>query len=225
MNCYGDMGNAIALRKRLEWRGFEPKMIYHHPGEPFPRAAIDIVLGGGGQDSGQLLIHKDLLRHGAALRQLAERGVPMLMVCGLYQLFGQRFVMEGGDELAGIGIFNVETIADVRRLVGNALIQTPFGQLVGYENHSGRTTLFDGQEPFGTVLKGFGNADGKMEGAVYRNVHGTYLHGAVLPRNPAFADALLRLAVENRYGRGAVLAPINDQLAARAAQTAKALPT
>ena len=82
--------------------------------------------------------------------------------------------------------------------------------VVGFENHSGKTYLGAGLEPLGTVLAGFGNnGEDKTEGAHYKNVFGTYSHGPMLPKNPAFCDLLLRTALERRYG-SAELAPIDD---------------
>ena len=54
--------------------------------------------------------------------------------------------------------------------------------------------------PFGKVLKGYGNngQDGK-EGAIYKNVLGTYLHGPLLPKHPWLADYILEKAVNNKY--------------------------
>ena len=56
-------------------------------------------------------------------------------------------------------------------------------------------------KPLGTTPKGTGNnsSDGK-EGARYRNIVASYLHGSLLPKNPAIADYLIRTAVERKYG-------------------------
>ena len=55
MNLYGDWGNVLALKKRLEWRGIETEVIEYNPGDNFIDIAqnADILVGGGGQDSGQ----------------------------------------------------------------------------------------------------------------------------------------------------------------------------
>ena len=60
------------------------------------------------------------------------------------------------------------------------------------------------------MLSGFGNngQDG-TEGAHYKNVFGTYSHGPLLPKNPAFCDHLLLTALERKYGK-AELAPLDD---------------
>jgi lipid II isoglutaminyl synthase (glutamine-hydrolysing) len=200
MNTYGDHGNALVLRRRLEWHGFEPKLIYHHPGDKLP-GQIDIVIGGGGQDSAQANVQADILRIGDRLHKLAADKVPMLMVCGTYQLFGHRYITHQGQEVKGIGIFDAETIGGKKRLIGNVMVKTEFGVVYGFENHSGQTNLAKGQAPFGNVLRGGGNnGKDKTEGARIHNVFGTYLHGPFLPNNPGFCDFLIKTAAENAYG-------------------------
>ena len=90
MNLYGDWGNTLVLKKRLEWRGYTVNIIDHNPGEATDFSLGDIFVGGGGQDAGQIAIQDDLLSRSAELKKLADDGVPMLMICGMYQLFGAR---------------------------------------------------------------------------------------------------------------------------------------
>lgn len=200
MNIYGDRGNVLSLMRRLQWHGYSPKLSYHHPGKPFPKN-IDIIVGGGGQDSGQGKVQDDLLAIGDSLHKLANDDVPMLMICGLYQLFGRFFQTHEGEKIQGIGIFDAETHAGPTRLIGNIVLNTPFGEVVGYENHSGETILDDGMQPFGTVVKGEGNnTKDKTEGAIYKSVIGTYLHGSLLPKNPELTDKIIEHAVVRKYG-------------------------
>ena len=64
----------------------------------------------------------------------------------------------------------------------------------------------------GTVLSGSGNnGEDGTEGVRHLNVFGTYSHGPVLPKNPEFADAILRAALE-RKSPGLALDPIDDTL-------------
>jgi len=201
MNIYGDHGNLLVLQRRLEWYGYEPNIIHYNVGDTFP-TDVDIVIGGGGQDSGQEVIHKDLVKIGPKLKALAEKGVPMLLVCGLYQLFGNFFKTLNGKTLTGIGILDVETHGTNERLIGNIITSSEaFGDILGYENHSGQTYLGKNAKPFATVLKGAGNnAKDGHEGACYKNVIGTYLHGSILPKNPKLADFLIQTAVTQKYG-------------------------
>ncbi len=221
MNTYGDRGNILTLIRRLEWYGFEPVVHYHHPGKAFP-SAVDLVFGGGGQDSAQSDIKKDILKIGDQLHQLADSITPMLAICGTYQLFGNRFITQEGEQIKGIGIFDLETRATKHRLIGNLAAETEeFGVLYGFENHSGQTYLAKDQRSLGKVNRGHGNNDkDKLEGARTENVIGTYMHGPVLPLNPALSDWLISTAVQKKYG-DVKLNKVDDTLAELARQSAK----
>jgi CobQ-like glutamine amidotransferase family enzyme len=78
MNIYGDWGNALVVRQRLRWHGYTPELLEYNVGDKFPED-VDIVLGGGGQDSGQLIIQDDLQSRAGVLTELAEDGAPMLV--------------------------------------------------------------------------------------------------------------------------------------------------
>ncbi len=201
MNIYGDNGNLQVITKRLEWYGYTPQVIEYNPGDTLPKK-VDLVIGGGGQDSGQDKIHADLIKIGPQLQQWADAGTPMLMVCGLYQLFGHFFKTLSGKQLDGIGILDIKTYGTTERLIGNITTHSEeFGDIIGYENHSGQTHLGSNVEPLATVVKGAGNnASNGNEGARHKNVIGTYLHGSILPKNPALADFLIRTAVERKFG-------------------------
>lgn len=201
MNIYGDWGNTLVLKRRLEWHGYTVNLTEYNPGDTFPHD-VDIVVGGGGQDSGQDIIQTDLLAIGPQLRALADRDVPMLMICGLFQLFGKFFKTQDGHIIQGIGLLDLETHAGPERLTGNIITESEeFGQIIGYENHSGQTFLGKHASALGKVMKGAGNnGQDDSEGARYRNVIATYLHGSLLPKNPAIADFLIEKAVVRKYG-------------------------
>lgn len=224
LNIYGDRGNISALVRRLEWRGVTAKVAEAGIGDQVRIDKADIIFGGGGQDRGQLAVGRDLQRHKEALVEAAAKLVPMLTICGTYQLFGRGFTTLEGDTIPGIGIFKAHTTGSRLRMIGNVVIETEFGRLVGFENHSGRTILEAGQEPLGRVRQGFGN-DGKSgrEGARVHNVFGTYLHGPVLPKNPALADELILAAMRNKYGV-TELKKLDDKLELQAAKDASKRP-
>ncbi|WP_146340699.1 type 1 glutamine amidotransferase [Nesterenkonia sp. NBAIMH1] len=227
MNIYGDYGNALTLQRRLEWYGYEPVIHSYNPGDAFPEQA-DILIGGGGQDSGQDRIQTDLLGIGDRLHRLAEDDVPMLMICGLYQLFGHYFETREGARIPGIGLLDVTTYGTDRRLIGNIVTESEeFGRIVGYENHSGQTWLGRDAQPLAAVTSGAGNNDQDAhEGARHRNVLASYLHGSLLPKNPAIADFLIGTAVRRKYGAelGAVDHPSVETLTQRAREAAVARP-
>lgn len=224
MNIYGDTGNLLALRRRLEWRGFEVELQRIGVGDAFDLGEADVVVAGGGEDRSQLLVAGDLQDRAADVRRAVDDGVVFLTVCGTYQLFGRRFVTHTGDEIPGIGVFAAETIGGGTRMIGNVVVDSPWGRLVGFENHSGRTYLDEGQAALGTVVRGEGNNDTTSEeGAVVHNCFGTYLHGSVLPKNPGLADELLRRAL-GRRGVSIELPALDDSAEHAAADSAAGRP-
>ena len=129
-------------------------------------------------------------------------------------MVGSYYETYDGHRCDFIGALDLYTVGAVQRMIGNYKFQCEASAggsvVVGFENHSGKTWLGSGVEPLGKVLTGFGNngQDG-TEGAHYKNVFGTYSHGPLLPKNPAFCDHLLLTALERKYGR-AELAPLDD---------------
>lgn len=224
MNIYGDWGNTLVLQKRLEWYGYEVNLLAYNPGDKFP-SDVDLIVGGGGQDSGQSTIGTDLMHIGPKLKALADDGVPMLMVCGLYQQFGHFFKTREGEVIPGIGLLDVETVGGDERMIGNIVASNEeFGLIVGYENHSGQTTLGPDAQPFGKVIRGAGNnGHDETEGARYRNVIGTYMHGSILPKNPKVADWLIEQAVTRKFGEFE-LSVIEDRFAEQARDIAQRRP-
>ena len=201
MNIYGDWGNVLVLKQRLKWYGYNANVLEYNVGDDFP-SDVDLLVGGGGQDSGQVVIQDDLQGLAPTLRALAEDDVPMLAICGLYQLFGRFFKTHTGTVIPGIGLLDLETHGGTERLIGNVLsVSEEFGEIHGYENHSGQTFLGPGVKPLAEVRKGEGNnSKDQYEGARYRNVVASYLHGSLLPKNPAIADFLIEQAVSRKYG-------------------------
>jgi len=228
MNLYGDRGNIMALAKRLAWRGFNLEVVEVSVGDSLP-LDCDFIFLGGGQDKEQVTVAHDLKKRREQLTALVDSGVVTLLICGGFQLFGRYFLTYTGEQLDGLGILDLETVGGKKRLIGNVVLKSLVpalqgSSLVGFENHSGRTFLGSGVQPLGKVVVGYGNngQDG-TEGAVFKNVFGTYLHGSFLPKNPHFTDYLIKLALKRR-GLNPKLKPLPDteEWAAHQAAIAKA---
>ncbi|MBI4098361.1 MAG: cobalamin biosynthesis protein CobQ, partial [Candidatus Levybacteria bacterium] len=224
MNIYGDRGNIICLVKRCEWRGITTDVKYLDPGfSDNDLKSCDFLLMGGAQDRQQTIVNEDLKKHHKTLAEMIDNGVPGLYVCGGFQFLGNYYKEADGTMIDGLGIFDLYTEnpgPTAPRLIGNIAVEIQDSGfkiqeneknhkssiinhksiIVGFENHGGRTILGPNIEPFGKVLKGHGNNKDGTEGAKYKNSFGTYMHGPILPKNPHFADHLLRLALEKKYG-------------------------
>lgn len=222
MNLYGDRGNIIVLEQRSRWHGLDPVITQVRLGETSDFNQFDLLMMGGGQDREQSLIAEDFMKvKGASLGQAIHDGLAVLAVCGGYQMLGKHFKTRTGETIRFTGILDLWTEGTDDRMIGNCIIESDlFAEtrtLVGFENHSGKTYLGKGLRPLGRVLKGYGNngAD-KVEGVVFKNTVGTYLHGSILPKNPHLADWLIQRALDRRYGGDVKIGNLNDELEQRA---------
>jgi lipid II isoglutaminyl synthase (glutamine-hydrolysing) len=222
LNIYADRGNIAVLTRRAAWRGHELEVRGLGADDVVRPGEHDPYYIGGGQDREQELIAPALAAQGSEIRVAVEGGAGLLAVCGGYQLMGRFYRDQSGDELPGVGLFPLHTVAGERRMIGDVLLECELepGErrtLAGFENHAGRTYLDDGAEPLGRVLAGFGN-DGEsgFEGCRVGRAVGTYLHGPLLPRNPWLADWLLAQAIAHRTGETPGFEPLKDDLEAEA---------
>lgn len=215
LNLYGDGGNIRCLTRRLQWRGIGAEVTRMPIGSPASLSGYDLVFIGGGQDFEQQVLLEDLHRgKDREIRAAVEDGLPFLTICGGYQMLGSYYETYDGQRCDFIGALDLYTVGSKVRMIGNYSFrcgeESGGSVVVGFENHSGKTWLGSGVQPLGKVLSGYGNnGEDGSEGARYKNVFGTYSHGPLLPKNPAFCDHILLTALECKYG-AAELAPLDD---------------
>lgn len=216
LNIYGDFGNVLTLKNRCEWRNIELEIVKISLGDNIDPEKFDLYFIGGGQDKQQIDVSRELQLQRTALHDAMNSDAVFLGICGGYQLFGNYYQPHNGARLLGIGLLDAYTVAGNKRFIGNVTAKTEFTMpktLVGFENHSGLTYLQNETKPLATVEIGAGNNnEDKTEGARYKNIFGTYLHGSFLPKNPHFADYLIKLALEKRYKDNIELQKLNDEL-------------
>lgn len=216
LNLYGDGGNIICMKKRLNWRGIEASVTKLPIGERASLADFDIVFIGGGQDFEQEVLLDDLHRgKDREIISAIDDGVVFLTICGGYQMMGSYYETYDGKRCDFIGAVDLCTVGSKQRMIGNYKFRCADDAggsvVVGFENHSGKTYLGAGAKPLGQVLAGFGNnGEDGTEGVRHKNLFGCYCHGPMLPKNPAFCDMLLQTALERRYG-AVTLDPLDDR--------------
>ncbi len=218
LNLYGDRGNIIALTERMKARQIDVHTDAITMGKSFNADDYDILFIGGGQDFEQDVLLDDLKKgKDTEINKAIHNGMVMLAICGGYQMLGKYYKTYDGKMLEYMGALDFYTEGKEERMIGNYAYKTKEGiEVVGFENHSGRTYLGKGVEPLGKMIKGFGNnGEDGTEGVRFKNTFGTYSHGPVLPKNPDFADLLISKAIENKYGKSD-LAPLDDSLEAKA---------
>lgn len=222
LNLYGDRGNVLAFVARCRWRDLPVTIHRIRLGEQVNFKEMDFLFLGGGSDREQSLMVEDLKQKAGALKEAIEDGLVVLAICGGYQLLGHYYRTGDGRVIPGLGLLDFYTEAGLRRLIGNVAVEVKLEEssfkITGFENHSGQTYL-KGASPLGHVLAGYGNngQDGS-EGAHYKNVFCSYLHGPLLPKNPTLTDYLLRAALKRRK-LPADLSFIDDSLEMAASRT------
>ena len=215
LNIYGDIGNLKCIKKRCEWRGIEVNQkSYSINDSDFDYEDIDLILIGGGSDRAQSIVSNDLLKQRQDLENYVENEGVILTICGSYQMFGNEYYDVNGDNVSCLEIFDIKTVSQEDRLIGNILIENNLGlepkEVVGFENHGGRTS--HNYKPLGKVITGHGNnGEDNGEGMIYKNFIGTYLHGPFLPKNPHIADYLILNAMKNKYGLDSI-EKLNDDI-------------
>lgn len=216
LGTYGDGGNGVVLARRAAWRGIDVELVEATSGRPVPSG--DIYCLGGGEDGPQVRAAATLIEDGTLGRSV-EAGAVVLSVCAGFQIAGRSFPDASGRPHDGLGFLDVTTrkgtgVRAVGELVADPTAGAPtlpgnlaLPPLLGFENHGGVTTVGAGSIPLARVVHGVGNGAGdRFEGAWSKRVVGTYLHGPVLPRNPALADLLLGWSI----GTDQPLEPLDD---------------
>jgi CobQ-like glutamine amidotransferase family enzyme len=231
MSTYGDRGNIIVLQKRCEWRDVKVEVKKLEIGYSVKDLmSCDLLFMGGAQDLQQKIVSDDLKKKASQLKTMIDDGIPGLYICGAYQFLGKYYKEADGTIIDGLGIFDLYTEhpgENAERLIGNTVVEwcqldssaqnDKREMLVGFENHGGRTYLGKNIKPLGTVKVGFGNnGKDKTEGAMYKNSFGSYFHGPILPKNPHFADYLIKLALEKKYKKEVELKKLDDEMELKA---------
>lgn len=202
LNLYGDMGNVVCLKNRCEWRKIKTNVVDFSIDNEEDLSKADIFFMGGGSDRGQSIVYSHFLKYKNEVSDAIEDGKVFIAICGGYQLLGDNYIDAEGKKIPGLGVFDYVTESKEKRLIGNVIIKNKLGlkhdTIVGFENHGGRT--YHSYDALGKVLIGNGN-NGKdgLEGMVYKNCIGTYLHGPLLPKNPHLTDHILLSALNYKY--------------------------
>lgn len=213
LDLYGDRGNVIVLRERAKAQGIKLHVHEYSVGDTFDLSTMDMIFIGGGSDREQTIIYQDLLSRRDDFVAAIENDVVVLLICGGYQMLGQYYKDLNGNVIDCLKIFDYYTESSSDRMVGYIGIDCHIDghdfQLVGFENHGGKTQNV--KEPLGKVIAGHGNnGEDGFEGVHYRNVFGTYLHGPLLPRNPELADLFIEKMMQ-RHNPDFKAAQFNDQ--------------
>lgn len=214
LNFYGDAGNVLTLKKRCEWRNIHLDVIEINEDDAIS-SEYDMYFLGSASAQLQIIALKNLLQHKNELQNAVDNDAVMFAVSEGLQLLGNFFQYKNQTKFDGLGILDIYSVEDNDKLVGNVTAKCDFllpNEIVGFENHSMKTFI-NNETPLSKIIIGQGNnGKDKTEGVRKNNVFGTYLHGPFLPKNPHFADYLIELALERKYGKKINLETLNDEI-------------
>ncbi len=197
LDVNGDAQNALVLAQRATWAGIAAELVAVAPGDRVPAARPAAIVIGSSVDSELEGLRSDFTGFASALGDWVGAGVPVLAVGTGFELLSHGIQFEGGG-IEGLGIFPGRAQSLPTRATDDLVVDVREGRLVGFENHA-RGFLVPADAPaFGTVVRGTGN-DSRSEGSRLGSAIGTHLHGPVLAKNPALADAMLTAAFGERY--------------------------
>jgi adenosylcobyric acid synthase len=173
-----------------------------------------VILPGTKNTMGDLLWLRQSGLEAAVLKLYAEK-VPIIGICGGYQMLGKSLSdpqsIEQGGNLRGMGLLDAETVfsTEKTRTRVDAVVEPIQGffsplsgaDFSGYEIHMGKTKS---QNPCFSALTG---GETSHEGSVCGRVFGSYVHG--LFDGGSLAFKLIRLLYENKGMSAENVAPLS----------------
>jgi adenosylcobyric acid synthase len=182
----------------------------------------DLVIIPGSKNTVQDLLFMREAGIEESIKRAAAKGVPIIGVCGGYQMLGGKIldphcIESLHREIHGIGLLDVETVLDKIKVTSQveAIVISDCGMriaewtskdlLKGYEIHMGRTTgdigLFQLRRIYSDSEIRNSKSEMVLDGSAKGNVWGTYIHGIF--DNDAFRRGLINVL---RVKRGLALA-------------------
>jgi len=205
LNTNGDAENAAVLARRAQWAGTPARVVAAEGASGLP-AHADLVVIGSGEDTALPATVERMAAFRPFLEHALREGVPVLAVGTGWEALARSIALPGAGTLPGLGLLAGDAVPG-ERVVGEIVVDSPrFGRLVGFENHQRGFVLAPADAsaaaPLGSVVSGRGNGAGgggaAQEGMVAGSLIGTHLHGPLLAKNPAVADAMLQAAFAAR---------------------------
>jgi len=211
-----DDANIEAFTRRAKWRDIDIKVHLINANDKVQSSRYDFYYIGGNNTNSLNLAMPFIKQNEDELRIATMSGVPMFAVNSGYQAIGNFYQLHNSPQQDGLGILNVESVANKKFFRGNVIGNCNFlsnRTIVGFENHGIATYLKDGVVPFLTLQTGFGNnGKDKTEGARMYNTIGTYLSGAILAQNPHLCDFFIAVALRVKYKCKIPLTRLKDDI-------------
>ncbi|HWI54930.1 MAG TPA: cobyric acid synthase, partial [Desulfobacteria bacterium] len=154
----------------------------------------DIIIIPGSKNTIHDLVFLEKSGIAEAILQQDRRGIPIVGICGGFQILGRELhdpahTESDIDSIKGLNLLNMTTTFDPDKITtqvqaevigsGRLLSGTAGRMVKGYEIHMGRSELFEGVEPAFRITERSTKETDVLDGAVRADgrVFGTYIHG------------------------------------------------
>nr|WP_254304517.1 hypothetical protein [Rathayibacter sp. VKM Ac-2835] len=195
LDSNGDAANARVLAARAGWAGLDVRVVPLIGQDDFSDRP-DVLVAGTGADEDLPAVLELLRSVRETIHRWVAEGTEVVAVGAGWELLAESFATPSAV-VEGIGVFPGRAVA-TERTTDDLVVESSAGVLVGFENHARRFEGIDRSRVLGLVLHGSGDGGG-AEGYSHGSLLGTHLHGPVLAKNPALADAILS-RVAGRHG-------------------------
>ena len=201
MNLSGDIGNLMAVTRRLSELGLRWEVDRASVGDPMPFGEYDLILAGNAPLSALLAAMRDMAPRAAELRAAMEAGRVFLFTGSARCLLGGDLRLRSGRCVSGARIL-AESHREVTRFTGEAVATRPGMGNTAYLGSFDRELETDAasERPLFQTLRGIGDKPEAIYEGVFRgNLYATYLLGPLLVRNPELLEEIVAKLAGSRY--------------------------
>lgn len=199
MNLYGENGNLRMMERVLKDKGAEVethRKTITDDGIDFTQ--YDLIYCGAGTERSRDACLKHLRKFSASLKEAYEMGKVMLFTGNSYEMLGKSLHTAEGEDVEGLGLFGF-TVEEQKknRCSGDVTLKCDLSeeQFIGYINKCSKVEGIE--NPLFEILSVVGNLKDASDGIHEKNFFGTQVIGPVLVKNPAFADYIAKLLIDN----------------------------
>ncbi len=191
LDLYGDGGNLLVLRRRLEAMGHEVVLDSMELSDPKDLTQYDLIAVGAGKTRNLAAAMKDFAPLKESLVAAVDAGCTVLATGTGMLLLGQGLQV-GEEQVKGAGLFDYQGVETGKVSVSDCILTAEFlsEPLYGFVNQTVSIDYHQTPNLF-RVIAGQTGREG-AEGMTRGRCYATAMLGPVLVKNPAFCRHLLQ---------------------------------
>lgn len=187
MNLYGENGNVRALKRFIERQGVSCEIDCLTLGDDIDFKKYDIYYLGAGSEENEYMVLSELYPYRKEIKEAVDDGKTFLITGNALEIFGKKIKPRNSKEIAGLGIFDFNSIESKDRIVSDLFYE--FDEL---EPERGRNIVGFKNCGSNIVNNDYDRMFKFQDNIHYNNFYGMIFVGPVCIRNPYFTDYILQ---------------------------------